>query len=213
MSYFEKYANRELAIAYLWRDRFNLSKIIKEIKKDNTGFHDLKAIIDESYKDEYGDYFLIEVKEEEKKWFCKTGNIGLDYISAFHFKDKEKEKYWKTRKKFWVNSSEIEKFEKKDINVDKWGKLKTCDAHIQLFYVESERNSPIFLKAYCNSCLKKSVNYFKSNYNLRINNKSIYDSSSDTWESAAFFVNPINDTVLKKCEINTLQKFKMCLAG
>lgn len=212
-NYFKKYVSRELEVAYLWRDRLNLNDIIKEIVKDNTGFHDLKAIINEKYINEFGSSFLIEIKEEENKWFCKTGNIGLDYISAFNFKTQEKKVKWtdKNQKNLWVNPQEIKTFENEDINVHKWGKLITCDANIQIFYAESERKEPILLKAYCNNCLRESVGYFKLNYALRINNKTAYESSSDTWESAAFFVNPFKDKILINCEINTLEKLKECL--
>jgi len=212
-NYFDMYTDRELMIACLWINKLGLFKIIKGIQEDHTGYHDLKVIVREDYAKEFGDFIILEVKEEEDFWFSKTGNIGLDYISAFSFKDKASEEYWKREKNFWVPPEEIENFEK-DIIVKKWGKLKTCDAHLQIFYVEDkESNKPKFLQAYCNRCLQRLTGYLRKHYKLRINNKSLYGSKEDTWESAAYFVNPVKDPFLRECEINTLEDLKKCLKG
>lgn len=42
--------------------------------------------------------------------------------------------------------------------------------------------------------------YLEKNYDLRINNKYAYASKEDTWESAAYFVNP-TDKELINCEL------------
>ena len=49
------------------------------------------------------------------------------------------------------------------------------------------------------------INYLKNNYKLRINNKPKYGIYED-WQSAAYFVNPLKDKRIKKCEANLLFK-------
>ena len=48
-------------------------------------------------------------------------------------------------------------------------------------------------------------------YPIRINDKSKYESSTDTWESCAIFVNPENDPILKYIENFTYNYFKKLL--
>lgn len=196
MNNFKRYANREEYIIHQFVNNNEwLSNIVSDVKPDNTGFHDYKLILND------GKQIIVEIKEEEYYWYSKTGNIGLDFLSAFSFKnDFVKNKYYHNN--LWVNKGTINEFIK-EINVDKFGKLFTCDANIQLFYCEDENKNPILLKAYSNIKLKENsfVEYLKNNYNLRINNKKNYKLKDD-WESAAFFIQP-SDKRLEKCEINS----------
>ncbi|MFW5649525.1 MAG: hypothetical protein ACOCG5_10580 [Candidatus Alkaliphilus sp. MAG34] len=203
-SYFSKYSTREGMIVRKWINNNTwLRNAIRKFRPDNTGFHDYKIQL----KD--GTIFTVEVKEEEYYWYNRTGNIGLDFISAFYFRSGERERYWKNRRHYWVPIDEIDIFLNRDIDVSKWGKLRTCDADVQLFYIEN-KNRAILMKAYNNNRLQDQqfINYIKGNYRLRINKKSDY-GLSDSWESAAFFVKP-QDRKLIECEINSLEELRAC---
>lgn len=201
MNYYNEYGSRELVFMNKYVSSQSwLSDFVKEIKKDNTSLHDLLIITNN------GKQYTVEVKEDEIFWFSKTGNIGLDYISSFRFKNINDKEKWPS---LWVPSNEISYFES-IISVEKYGKLITCDADFQFYYVldESKQNF-IFAALYDNRKLKnaKFVNYLKSNYKLRINDKKKY-KLPDNWESAAFFVNPLNDKMLKECEVNSIEKME-----
>ena len=198
INYFHKYGNREEGILNHWIDSNPWIKdVLVEYKIDHTPYHDWKMDID--YNGEILN-FTIHIKEEEIYWYEKTGNLGLDFISAFYFKRPEY-KIDLVKNNYCINSSQIENFLNNQITVSKWGKLYTCDSNIHIFYVEDK-----FCRAYSNNKLKSKemINYLKLNYKLRVNKKNEYGLSDD-WESAAFFVKP-NDLELKKCEINTLKE-------
>lgn len=198
MNYYNEYGSREL---FNMKKYINsvpwLSKYISEVKKDNTSLHDLMIVTND------GKTYTVEVKEDEYYWYSKTGNIGLDYISCFKFKS-DKDKYnWPNS---WIPSNDINHFES-IINVNKYGKLITCDADFQFYFVLDEKKENfVFAKLYSNRKLKDSifVNHLKQNYRLRINDKKRYDLE-DNWESAAFFVNPLTEERLIACEINKFE--------
>ena len=218
-NYFQKYAEREVYIADLWLSTiipeikivWNDFDIFYEINRENTSFHDLRVSMILKNKNNIDPNFTIdftlEIKEEENYWFCQTGNIGLDLLSAFQFTSFEIESYFKQEKNRWISRSEQELFFN-NIHIDKKGKLFTCDADIQLFYCSCKRNKkiPVLLKAYINNCLKENREYFLNHFSIRINDKSKYDSKTDTWESAAILVNPYLDLTLNKCEIKRGEK-------
>ena len=166
-SYWNKYSNNELDITKLWlkslayTDKSLDSFLI--IEKDNTSFHDIKVNNIKTQKDLY---FTIEVKEEENYWYCKTGNIGLDLISAFNFTNINEKKYFENKKN-WVNPEDQKKFFD-SIKIYKDGKLYNCDANIQLFYCKSERNTPLLLEAYMNNLLIENREYFLNKYPIGI---------------------------------------------
>ncbi|MFY9177788.1 MAG: hypothetical protein WBI74_09295 [Caldicoprobacterales bacterium] len=202
---FTRYSSREGLIVEKWvNNTYWLRHRVEKYEPNNTGFHDYKVRLIS------GEEFIVEVKEEEYYWYNKTGNIGLDFISVFYFTDKARELHWKQAMKYWVPSNRIDNFLKNDIIVSKWGKLKTCDAHVQLFYVENA-NKTILLEAYNNFKLqnKEFINYLKSNYRLRINKKSDYNLG-DYWESAAFFIKP-RDKRLRECKINSFNDLLTCI--
>ena len=173
------------------------------------GFHDAKVILPDR-----STVFLVQVKEEEKRWYQKTGNIGLDYISAFRFINQQYEDQYLKKFCHWIPPEEIGSFRSR-IVVSKWGKLKTCDAQVHVFYVKGRvvdgREEPLLLKTYCNSWLKSEEfeRYLLSKYRLRINDKKRYDIKED-WHSAAFFVKP-EDPMLKKGEIERYEQLLECI--
>jgi len=197
-NYFKKYSNREEAILNYWIETTSWvkDKFIRCIE-DHTPFHDWKVFVNIDGKELS---LTVQIKEEENFWFNKTGNLGLDFISAFEFlKDEFRREV--ENSSFWIDKNKIEEFLSKKIKVLKWGKLVTCDSAIHIFFVEKK-----ICQAYDNSKLKAIKTYLKSNYPLRINKKKDY-GLSDVWESAAFFVKP-DDKELKNCEINDIGELK-----
>lgn len=197
MDYFKEYGSRELKFMQKFiRNHKWLDTYFKEVKPDNTSLHDLMLV---TYDNKI---YTVEVKEDEYYWYSKTNNIGLDYISSFTFNDKKDENKWNN---LWVNSNEISYFEEV-ITVKKYGKLITCDADFQFYFVLNEDKTEfVYAKLYSNKKLKAPnfIQYLKNNYRLRINDKRRYNLK-DCWESAAFFVNPLKDKMLQACEINNI---------
>ena len=170
MNYFGHYSSRELRILKIWKERSGLIPQNSNILRHNTGSHDAKVILPD------GTVFFVQVKEEEKYWYEKTGNIGLDYISAFKFTKQQYNDEYLKKFGHWIPPEEIQSFLNK-IDVNKWGKLKTCDAQVHVFYVKDRvvngREAPLLLKTYCNSWLKSKEfeRYLLSKYRLRTNDK------------------------------------------
>jgi len=194
--YFSHYSNNEQRIINKWLNSDWLKDKVESAMPDNTGYHD--AIIKLKDGTSFNASFFVEVKEDEKFWFNKTGNIGLDYLSSFNFKNKaDKDKY----RNNWVRAGQLQQF-KTDIEISKKGKLFTCDAEVQLYYVKDE-----FLQAYDNQKLQdvQFVKYLETTYDLRINDKTAY-GIQDNWQSAAYFVNPKKDNQLQECEINNFDE-------
>ena len=197
MNYFDVYGSHELsAIRHFIEKNDWLKSIIVDVVKDSTPLHDAILVL------KNGTRLTVEIKEDEKYWFLRTGNIGLDYISSFSF-NTIRDKY--RFRSLWVDPSDFNDFIN-CINVRKYGKLITCDADLQFYFVINDtKDNFIFAKLYNNSLLqnKKFVDYLNRNYRLRINDKGRY-GLNDSWESAAYFVNPLKDGELKSCEINNL---------
>ena len=100
-----------------------------------------------------------------------------------------------------------------NIDVQKWGKLKTCDADIQLFYVEGESGEALFMKAYDNRALQGYLPEIEKSFRMRINNKAPYASRTDSWESSAYYLNPMTTPRLKEMEVNTLEELEKLLSS
>lgn len=205
MNNFTKYTSREEKIMNDCLDQMPwLKEIVERVEKDNTPLHDAKLIL------KNGDEYTVEIKEEEDFWYSKTGNFGFDYISVFYFEDEPND--WlgdrTDSRRYWINSDDIEAFID-DIRVDKYGKLVTCDADIQLHAVYDKKTKLLKMVKLYNSEKLTSVdfnNYVKETYNLRINKKNNYNLD-DNWESAAYMINPLTDERLIDCEIKNKQEF------
>lgn len=199
MSNFTKYESREMMIMNEFLNEAEwIAEYVKELKKDNTPFHDLIMTFSD------GTQKTIEVKEDEYYWFNKTGNIGIDYISAFRFKNLGLKMEWVSKHNYWVFVEEYNDFFS-DIDILKLGKVFTCDADYQLFVV-MDNDVVKFAQLYDNKKLKSKnfINYLNRNYNLRINKKIDYNLN-DSWESAAYFLDPLKDEMLISCEINQIE--------
>ena len=105
-NYWDKYSNNELYITKTWLKSFGYTDNFLIIEKDNTSFHDIKV---KNIKSQENFYFTVEVKEEENYWYCKTGNIGLDLISAFNFNSINEKRYFENKKN-WINQKDQKKF-------------------------------------------------------------------------------------------------------
>lgn len=199
MNYFDKYGSTQVEIVKKWvADNKWLNDIVEDIEEESTSFHDVKLKTNIDPKR----WYTVEVKEDEIFWFDKTGNVGLDAISSFNFVNNIKRWMPFGNNGAWIKASDFNSF-KKDIKVDKWGKLYTCDADIQLFFVKDR-----ILKAYNN---KKIVNtnfqkLIENKYDLRINNKRDY-GIGDTWKSAVYLFNPLTDNNFIVLEINNIVDF------
>lgn len=185
-NYYKYYSKNEIEIVSDWMKSIGINEF--NVERANTGLHDVFVVCKEVS-------FLVEVKTDEPYWFKRTGNIGLDYYSSFvylkgsdHFD-------------FWIQPSDLPRF-KESIRIDKKGKLFTCDAPVQVFYVRDT-----LLIGYSNKSLQNPafVDYLEKNYRLRVNDKKSY-GIRDTWQSAAYFVNPLTDERLKQCEIHNLDE-------
>lgn len=195
--YYKYYGSRELMIVKTWINNNSLEKYVDAVYSANTGLHDICVRL----KNEMS--FYIEIKEDSTYWFNRTNNIGLDYYSSFTYKNPNVKP-----KSLWITPEELEDF-KNMIDISKKGKLFTCDAEIQLYYVDG-----ILCKAYSNKKLQDAnfISYLEKNYRLRINDKKTYDLK-DSWQSSAYYVNPLKDEMLKKCEINTYEELIAILKG
>lgn len=189
--YFGNYSNKQLEIVEMYVSKTSWIKDeILDIIEDSTSFHDVICTL------KSGKTLIIQVKEEEAYWFTKTNNLGLDYISAFDF-IRNSDEYLRTR---WIKPEDHQKF-LDDIEIRKWGKLITCDADVHLFYVKG-----VGFWLYDNHILQsyRTLQWLKSNYKLRINDKKQYGIEED-WDSAAFFVKPSHQ-VLIQAKIDNLHK-------
>ena len=76
-----------------------------------------------------------------------------------------------------------------------------------------DKGRTILMIPYSNDKLQNEgfIDYIKSKYRLRINKKSDYGLNDD-WESAAFFVKP-EDQFLMKCRIDSLDDLIDCIKG
>ena len=83
-----------------------------------------------------GREILIEVKEEIYKRFSIYGDLGIDFISAFDFKNPNDVNIWKGSPK---TPDKLHSF-LSSINVKKYGKLKYSKSHLWLFFVFDQCN-------------------------------------------------------------------------
>ncbi|MBC8390153.1 MAG: hypothetical protein ISS28_08665 [Candidatus Cloacimonetes bacterium] len=187
--------------------------IVKGHKYHGTSYHDYKILL----KDGSEELLQVQLSNygNERSGYCRYHDIRLDLISSFDPWDVEgRKKYhdfgwrWKTLK----NTKELKDFASL-CTVNKWGKLKTCDAKIFLFCVAKTKGRGtnktikeiILLNLYDNEKLKDNCDYFVNNYGVKINHKI-----KEPWGSAFVPVSE-DDHILKSCMINYKRDFlKVC---
>lgn len=135
---------------------------------------------------------LFEVKQESYNRFSKWGQLGIDFISVFHFKrgmsfDRH------------VHGPEDYDAFIRTVDTDspdfKWGKLQYSTAHVWLFYVRDPRGNYYFCEGYDYERMRRDnlITYLRQNCEFAVNRKDGDQLSRyDTWQSAVFYVNPEN---------------------
>ncbi|MCF7931396.1 MAG: hypothetical protein K9L02_07800 [Acholeplasmataceae bacterium] len=162
----------------------------KPIKKSSDS--DNEDIIVEGLSD--GRAITIEVKEESYSRIQKYNDLGMDYISAFVFKNKIDEYKWKGSPK---NPEEIENFESV-ITIFKPGKIFYSKADIWLFYCLND-DQLIFADWFLGEDMIsiKFVEYLRSSCKFAVNNKpAAQESHYDKHQSATFFINRENPILI-----------------
>ena len=139
-------------------------------------------------------HIAIEVKEENKTRIQKYNDLGIDFISAFHFLNSTYESKWKGSPKdpFLLDLFESE------IEVIKYGKIFYSKADLWLFYSIGE-NGIIFSEWYFGKDMTSSlfIDYLRKNCKFAVNNKPISQHSyADKHQSATFFINRSNPYLL-----------------
>lgn len=131
---------------------------------------------------------IVEVKEESYKRFIKYGDLGIDFISAFFFKNPCDELIWKGSPK---HQSRLDSF-LNSINIQKYGKLFYSKSHLWLFFVCDENEELYYHSFFDGQAMtsKKFYNYLSDNCLFAINNKPDWQLSyGDAHHSACFFIN------------------------
>lgn len=197
MNYFDTYSIDEIPIVEAWINKIDgLRDKVVSVTPDNTSHHDVSLVLrtDGCGKDLPSQIRLsIEVEQEESYWFTRTGRITIDAISAFVYSDEARAKQLMFNG--WVRVSDLREF-LKCINVKRYGKIKECDANIQIKKIRDTD----FLVGYDNMKLVNNRGYIERNFDLRINNKQRY-GLTDNWESATYCLQP---SVLDFCTIRTI---------
>lgn len=196
MSYFEEYSIDEIPIVNEWLDTIDgLRDNVISVEADNTSHHDVMVTLRDidNLNDGKPIALSIEVEQEESYWFTRTGRITIDAISAFVYSDEARAKQLMFNG--WVRVSDLREF-LKCINVKRYGKIKECDANIQIKKIRDTD----FLVGYDNMKLVNNRGHIERNFDLRINNKKRY-GLTDNWESATYCLQP---SVLDFCTIRTI---------
>jgi len=167
-----------------------------KIERNDKNTHYPKKDIFVKFKD-FSKRLIVEIQYSNRYDFKKYGDIRLDYVSAYI-------PYIKIHglKKF------NEMIKNKTINVERWGKLKECDADV-LIYVICEYDK--ITKTYKNidevlifsiEKLQNNLNYWENEYGKRLktNNKQ-----NEEWGSA-FIPVPADDNILQQCRITSLHE-------
>ena len=133
---------------------------------------------------------LFEVKQESYQRFSHYGQLGIDFISVFHFKQgKQFDRRPHGPEDFSLFMDTVNR-ETADF---KWGKIAYSTADVWLFYVKDNSGNYCFSEGYDFAQMKndKIGNYLSHNCQFAVNKKGRDQLSRfDTWQSAVFFVNP-----------------------
>jgi hypothetical protein len=202
-SRFDKETAREQAIMeqvfrfYPW-----LQTLGTVFEPDNTPHHDYRLTLAD------GRSATIEIQitnygRHDGEGFRRYHDVRLDLISAFETSLPECRRLYHIKDGTWKSlksAAELEKFEKA-CPVQRWGKLKTCDADFFLFTVVKRRNRCDILHLYDNLALRQRAEYFVERYGVKINQKQ-----DERWGSA-FVPVKISDEKLKECLIKNKEEF------
>lgn len=212
---FDSYVTREDSIFKAWINKIGIKFDI--LKSNNHGWKNKKSKYDIEGKLSEAEIveslkisvIKFEIKEDDFFWYSKTGNVGFDYLSAFEFKgENERLKHGVIDNKgAWVKKENLTGFQN-DITVFTFGKLFNTEADINIFFVENKEKEIILLEAMTTEKFQETKEFLELNYSLKINNKSIYKSSTDTWESAAYYVN-LKDSYFKDKLLNSVNFIEM----
>lgn len=137
-----------------------------------------------------GRTIVFEVKQERYQRFSKWGQLGIDFISVFHFKpgcffDKRVH-----------GPQDFERFMATvDVNAPsfKWGKIQYSTSAVWLFYVKNPNGTYHFIEGYDYAAVRRTgiVDFLSQNCEFAVNSKNNFQMSNrDTWESAVFFADP-----------------------
>lgn len=200
---FDKESDREQAIIeQLYAFHPWLEPLAKSIEPDHTPHHDYRLMLRD------GRTATIEIQitnygRHDGEGFRRYRDVRLDLISAFESSAPECRRLYHIKEGTWKslnNVKELEEFEKA-CPIQRWGKLKTCDATFFLFTVVKRRNRCDMLHLYDNQALQQHASYFIDRYGVKINQKL-----DERWGSA-FVPVPIGDELLKACRINDQSDF------
>lgn len=140
---------------------------------------------------EDGTPLLIEVKEEKFDRFQKYGDLGIDLLSVFQFKNPELVSKWKGTPKpgYTINEfySDIDLY-----STFKRGKISYSKSDLWLFFTVNPENKISYYSFFPGDFMKSREfkQYLKHNCVFAVNNKPNSQlSSNDTFHSAVFFIN------------------------
>ena len=179
-----------------------MTSLVESFKPENTSYHDYLA------KLRHGGQIALEIQitnygRHDGEGFRRYGDVRLDLISAFEASSKECQAKYHLKNGVWKslqNASELAAFEKV-CAIQRWGKLKTCDAELFVFAVVKRRNQCGLIHLYDNAQLKHHATYFVDRYGVKINHKQ-----GEGWGSA-FVPVPVDDSVLQSCRIKDPESF------
>ncbi len=168
---------RELDVVrrILEKESIPYAKIIKNADPDDG---------DVSVRLENGRTILIEVKEERSERFERYGDLGIDYISAFYFKNTARE--WKGAPK---RPNQLKLF-LDDIDHQKhfkWGKIVYSNSDLWLFFID--RKGELEYYFFDGKRLKSDEfrSYLENECVFAVNNKPPWQlSCTDSHNSAVF---------------------------
>lgn len=200
---FDRESNREAAVIeqafrfYPW-----LQPLGTSFEPENTPHHDYLVTLRD------GRRATIEIQitnygRHDGEGFRRYHDVRLDLISAFEASHPECRKQYHVKEGTWKSlksATELEEFENA-CPIQRWGKLKTCDATFFLFTVVKRRNRCDILHLFDNRALKNQATYFIDRYGVKINQKQ-----DERWGSA-FVPVAASDDILDQCRVKDRETF------
>ena len=189
-------ADREVAIVKRILDEKAIS-YLKVEKYGNADDGDVVVVLPD------GREIVIEVKEEEYNRFVKYGgDLGIDYISAFHFKYGVNSFYWKKQH----GPEDLEEF-KRVIDTTRYykeGKVFYSKSDLWLFFVVDPNDEFYYCKFFTGDGMtsREFINYIETHCIFTANRKPQSQMShNDRHSSACFFLNH-RDRILENYEVD-----------